>query len=54
MNTTIMSLLKIILMVLNFAKRHLAPFNKIGNGLKNFIFMNFGGITKIQICIKFC
>ena len=36
----------------SFAKRRLAKFN----GLKNFIFIrvNFGGITKIQICIKFC
>ena len=27
----------------SFAKRRLAPFNKIGNGLKNFIFINFDG-----------
>ena len=36
----------------SFAKRRLAPFNKIGNGLKNFLFMNFDGITKIQICLR--
>ena len=37
----------------SFAKPRLAQFNKISNGLKSFIFMNFDGITKIQICIKF-
>ena len=51
---TIMNLLKnhINGIEWSFAKRRLAPFNKIGNGLKNSIFMNFDGITKIQICMR--
>ena len=37
----------------SFAKRRLASFNKISNGLKNFMFIraNFGGI-KNQICMR--
>ena len=39
----------------SFDKKHLNPFSKIINGLKNFLFIrvNFDGITKIET-LKFC